>query len=244
MTTQSRWFRMGSLAAKLAVTSAGFSYNTTAAMLVGEIIAMATQTGNGLKTLEKKIDSLIISDYFVAIDFLEQVLDVNKPEADRLYVIRRAEELFKLSYFRLLNAEMYVECATSAGMCGILFYATGNYGEANKWFLNAEQGFLKAIEATKEPVAMNGVGAASFGVTILAGFAGGPIGAFVCLSSCVFTAFETNRYGNSKEYKELRQEYAKFIAETQDSIVFMQTEAKTVLELKAKAESNTELPEA
>ena len=244
MTNQSRWFRMASLAAKLAVTAAGLSYNTTAAMLVGEIIAMATETGNGLKTLEKKIDSLIISDYFVAIDFLEQVLDVNKSEADRLYVIRRAEELFKLSYFRLLNAEMYVESATSAGMCGILFYATRNYGEANKWFVNAEQGFLKAIKATKEPVAMNGVGAASVGVTIWAGIAGGPLGVFVCLSSCAFAAFETNRYGNSKEYKELRKEYAKFMADIQDNIVSMQMEAKNVLELKAKAESVSELPEA
>ena len=110
--------------------------------------------------------------------------------------------------------------------------------------MNAEKGFLKAIEVTKEPTPNNAVSNTSLAVTVLASFAGGPAGATVAIYSFAFSALEVIRYGNSDKYKTLRQEYTKFMADTKNSILFMQTEAKTVLELKAKAESNTELPEA
>jgi hypothetical protein len=150
------------------------------------------------------------------------------------------------SYYRFTNTATYIDGGDNAGLTAMLYVLSQDYDEAYKWFVKAEQAYLEAIKATKEPEPYNKITGTSTVVTVLAAFAGGPIGFLVCASAMAVTAVEVNRYENSEEYITLRRQYHLFIANAQENIAFMQTEAKSVLQLKARIESETnpELPEA
>jgi tetratricopeptide (TPR) repeat protein len=207
----------------------GLPYNTAVGMLVEQVVAIATDTGNALKALEKKIDALMIGDYSTGIDYLKKALDINRSDEDRTYFIRKAENLFMLSYNRLSSAEMHYEAGTSAGMNAMLNYLTGNYDEAHKWFLNSEKAYLATLASLESPMqnerpkyllaslaAMAAGTIATGGLTLL--FAG------VSVASTL-KALSIRKFEESDSYKIL-------VKDAQDCAALMQEEAKKVLALK------------
>jgi hypothetical protein len=54
MTTQSRWVKMAGLSAKIATSALGLPFSTAASMLLEELVALSTENGAKLKTLEQK----------------------------------------------------------------------------------------------------------------------------------------------------------------------------------------------
>jgi hypothetical protein len=235
MTKQSRWVRMAGLTVAMASQQLAFPFNKPASMLVEELVALATQTGNELSIIERKVGALIIGDYLAGTDYLRQVLDTHKSNDDHTYLIRRAEDLFVRSYYRLTKAGMQFEGGSSAGMCAMLYCLVRDYDEAILWFRRSEQAYLEAEKIAKAPSSVSDAKTAIFGTSTVVGllasgglFTGGLL-TFVAVGVNITIAISTANYEASDIFKKLQRKHEAFLEETKKCALFMQNEAKSVL---------------
>lgn len=208
----------------------GLPFNEATSMLLEELVALATETGVALQSIEQKLDSIILGDYLAASDYLKQALDMKLSEGQRVYASKRSLDLFLRSHHRMANAGMHMESATSAGFCAVLYCIERNHDEAYACFLRSRQGFLLAASSMKKSAALTkkeGIAMASaFVVATVVPFGWVSLGIMSAIGYKVFKA------ENSYEYRQSQEEFEELQKALRETAQTMLSSADQVLALK------------